>query len=58
LALSVHAVGTIAEVERISGQLEAYRYARELIGATRLITHEDDLTNEAESSWSTEAKDD
>ncbi len=53
-ALSVHAVGTIGDLERIQGRLEAYRYAREMIGAAPLIDH-DGYSQEAEASWALEA---
>jgi hypothetical protein len=49
-ALSVSAIGTLADVERISGKLEAYRLAREMIGI------DPGLSAEAESAWVLEAE--
>jgi hypothetical protein len=39
-ALSIRAGGTIADLERIQGRLEAYRYAREMIGVDQGLTAE------------------
>jgi hypothetical protein len=50
-ALSVNVTGTVAEIERLDGVLEAYRYALQAIGSQKTIEHNDGLTSEAESAW-------